>query len=109
MLVEIMLVVGIALLIMTAVTYAYKDEEKVDKGFTLNYHRLSYRRKFKRTLWMTPVIIFLLVFILRLSIWGVAIDILVISMLIISHVVQLIYTYMKWKKTESEGHELNHE
>ncbi|WP_042358472.1 hypothetical protein [Geomicrobium sp. JCM 19055] len=109
MLVVILLVIGVGLLVMYAVSYAYKNEEKVDQGFTLNYHRLSYRRKFIRTFWMTPFIIFTIFFIFMLSTWGVAIDILIISMLIISHVFQLIYTYIKWKRSESEEHELHHE
>lgn len=33
-------------------------EEKVDKGFELFYDKLSYRRKFIRTLWMIPIGIF---------------------------------------------------
>jgi len=30
---------------------------KVDKGFELRYWRLSYRRKFIRTLWMIPFLL----------------------------------------------------
>ncbi len=33
-------------------------EEKVGKGFELFYDKLSYRRKFIRTLWMIPIGIF---------------------------------------------------
>lgn len=36
---------------------------KVDKGFELVYWKLSYRRKFIRTLWMIPWAIVALIFI----------------------------------------------
>ena len=36
---------------------------KVDKGFELVYWKLSYRRKFIRTLWMIPWAIVSLIFI----------------------------------------------
>ena len=29
--------------------------EKIDKGFELDYWKLSYRRKFIRTLWLIPL------------------------------------------------------
>ena len=40
-----------------------KNMNKVDKGFELVYWKLSYRRKFIRTLWMIPWTIVALIFI----------------------------------------------
>ena len=35
----------------------WEKHEKVDKGIELCYWKLSYRRKFIRTLWMIPIAI----------------------------------------------------
>jgi len=72
---------------------------KVDKGFELMYWRLSYRRKFIRTLWMTPFLLgtIILIFVSPLNIvYAVAISII----LLVIFLIQLIYNYKKWKRTE---------
>lgn len=74
----------------------FDTEEKVDKGIELFYWKLSYRRKFIRTLWMFPI--FAILIILRhitfqSSIQTFAIEILIFVLLL----AQAIYNYKKWK------------
>ncbi|MEJ8555147.1 hypothetical protein [Tepidibacter sp. Z1-5] len=63
---------------------------KVDEGFELFYWNLSYRRKFIRTLWCSPVLL-LLVPICPNK---------VIVFCCILFVIQAIYNYKKWKSEE---------
>lgn len=70
----------------------------VDKGFCLSYWRLSYRRKFLRTLWIVPwaVVAVALFFALNLSLfgigaWGWA------AVLAIGLPAQALYNYRKWQ------------
>ena len=73
---------------------------KVDKGFELRYWRLSYRRKFIRTLWMIPFLLaaIILIFVSPLKIvYAVAVSII----LLVIFLIRLIYTYKKWKCTEN--------
>jgi len=74
-------------------------DNKVDKGFEVFYWKLSYRRKFIRTLWMIPflVAIIIILFVLQTNItYAVAVSII----LLIIFFVQLIYNYKKWKHEE---------
>lgn len=76
--------------------------DKVDKGFALNYWRLSYRRKFIRTLWMTPVCICIIVLLWIKSsttyamIWTVII--------VLLEIIQLVFTFYKWKSEQHLQH-----
>lgn len=73
---------------------------KVDKGFELVYWRLSYRRKFIRTLWVIPFLLvtIILIFVSPLNIvYTVAVSII----LLVIFLIQLIYNYKKWKRTEN--------
>lgn len=75
----------------------WKMCEKVDKGIMLCYWKLSYRRKFIRTLWLVPIsIIFIGVFYSTFQsiFWSCLIAAVVAIMLLI----QAIYNYKKWKK-----------
>lgn len=77
--------------------------DKVDKGFVLNYWRLSYRRKFITTLWMIPVCICAIVLLwIKLSttsamIWT--------AIVVLTEIIQLIYTFNKWKSEQHLKHE----
>ncbi|MBD7910564.1 hypothetical protein [Clostridium cibarium] len=73
--------------------------DKVDKGFEALYFNLSYRRKFKRTLWTLPFVIVMLLFIL-LSGGNISRNLLISAFVIIGVLVQLIYTYLMWKREE---------
>lgn len=65
-----------------------------DGGF--NYWKLNYRKKFIRTLWMIPVVIFLSVQLFVLDI-QTNFSVFLLVLLIVTLIVQLIYTYFKWK------------
>lgn len=69
---------------------------KVDKGIEFNYWNLSYRRKFIRTLWLTPVFMALVAVVY----YGTknVIESAVIAIVIFGgQIVQLGYTFYKWK------------
>lgn len=80
----------------------YRKKEKVDKGFVFAYWRLSYRRKFIRTLWMIPVDI-LVVIGIHLLLKSPAATAFVAAVAVVSLVVQAVYTYRKWKEEEAEA------
>lgn len=80
-------------------------DDKVDKGFEWQYYKLSYRRKFIRTLWLIPWTILAIVLIYLFSksivqtcIWS--------FILVTVLVIQLIYNFLKWKKTESKREQI---
>ncbi|PRR77085.1 hypothetical protein CLLI_26030 [Clostridium liquoris] len=75
---------------------------KVDKGFELFYWRLSYKRKFIRTLWMIPIDIIVSVFLI-LKGDTLFINRVIPILLIILGGIQLIYNYLKWKKDENNA------
>ncbi|UFT98416.1 hypothetical protein KO561_14590 [Radiobacillus kanasensis] len=90
------LIVG--LIVHTILSAKYRDVEKVDKGFVLNYHRLTYRRKLIRSLWGIPF-----VFLIYLAIYWIGYlssdeyrNIGIIFLLIV--VADIAYHYRKWKK-----------
>lgn len=74
---------------------------KVDKGFELVYWKLSYRRKFIRTLWTIPWTIASLIFI---QIVGENYKYTMIAGIIYLVVfpIQAIYNYKKWMKEETK-------
>ncbi|MCY6485408.1 hypothetical protein OW763_13815 [Clostridium aestuarii] len=73
---------------------------KIDKGFEFFYSKLSYRRKFIRTLWM---IIGVLIMPLSLYFSNVDtyINIIISTLMLIIWSIQLLYTYMKYKKEKN--------
>ena len=71
---------------------------KTDKGFELNYWKLSYRRKFIRTLWVTPFMLAVIVSSFVLT-DNKIIQIAITLGLPIIFFSQLLYTYRKWKKS----------
>lgn len=77
-----------------------KRRKKVDKGFAVNYYRLSYRRKLMRTLYVLPVYIILIASFIALD---VSTTIIVIFTVIsaVTFFAQLIYNYVMYKKHEA--------
>lgn len=73
--------------------------KKVDKGFQLIYWKLSYRRKFIRTLWTIPIFIISIGIIVFLG-DGIVVSRIMPLILIILFILQIIYNYIKWKKEE---------
>jgi len=74
--------------------------KKVDKGFELIYWKLSYRRKFIRTLWTIPFSIFAIALTILCD-WSMKNVVAVAIILLIIASSQLIYTYKK-SKNEKE-------
>lgn len=72
---------------------------KVDKGFHLNYWKLSYRRRFVRNLWMLPLLMAITGMLITRGDSTLTCRIIPI-ILLVSSVFELIYNYLKWKKTE---------
>ena len=68
------------------------ENNKVDKDFELCYWKLSYRRKFIRTLWVLAIVILMSPFLISKDRTATA------TVLIILTLVQLIYNYLKWQK-----------
>lgn len=71
-------------------------KNKVDEGFELNYWKLSYRRKFIRSLWQMPICVLLLGFCFLIG-DDLIINRIVPVLIIIEGIWQIIYTYIKWK------------
>lgn len=73
----------------------FNAAEKIDKGIVFCYWKLSYRRKFIRTLWLLPIFIIIMVLFhltfrsyFLTCIVGVAYFLLLLA--------QAIYNYRKW-------------
>lgn len=81
----------------------YKNVEKKDKGFVLNYHKLSYRRRFIRSLWGIPIAL-----LLALAVYWLG-DLIESEFQIIGFIFILLIlldiasSYLKWKKNEEEA------
>lgn len=80
----------------------YKDREKKNKGFVLNFYNLTYRRRFIRALWGILLIIFLYIAMYWFSELTSKeyIVIGIIFLILISW--DITYNYVKWKKNEEE-------
>ena len=87
-----------------------KKTEKIDKGFCLFYWKLSYRRKFIRTLWTIPYAVIVIVLILmaerhldafRFPFPGLGTNGFIILIIFVS-VFQLVYNYIRWKREQAE-------
>ena len=74
----------------------YDMSEKVDKGIEFCYWKLSYRRKFIRTLWMIPIAI-VIIFYFHTTFQSILQTCLVATLLAIMLLIQAIYNYRKWK------------
>lgn len=72
------------------------QEGRIDKGFELLYYKLSYRRRFIRTLWMIPWMFLALVL---MSLGGGSIYIIIpfAIVLIVALYIQACHNYKKWK------------
>lgn len=91
--------VAIALIVFAVLIRRFDTCEKIDKGVELCYWKLSYRRKFIRTLWMVPVdVIIICGFHIRYQNCLLTCAFLVISVIVIA--IQAVYNYKKWKVTK---------
>ena len=89
----------ITISILVSISKRWEMHEKVDKGISVCCWKLSYRRKFIRTLWLIPIgifVIFCFYIKLQSAIWTSLVAVAFAIMLL----VQAIYNYKKWKKEE---------
>lgn len=91
-----LLPVFIAMTISIFMTKRWGMGEKVDKGIAFCYWKLSYRRKFIRTLWMIPIAI-VIIFYFHTTFQSILQTCLVATLLAIMLLIQAIYNYRKWK------------
>ncbi len=97
-LVIILLSVIIAMSISSLILNQLKECEKSDTGIEICYWKLSYRRKFIRTLWLIPIGI-ILVFCFYITFQSTIWTFLVAAGFTIMLLVQAMYNYKKWKTT----------
>lgn len=75
--------------------------DKIDKGFSFSYWRLSYRRKLIRTLWTSPVIFLLFLYPEETHFFSLdRSSVIALAFLAVS--AQAYYNYYKWKITKEK-------
>lgn len=70
--------------------------EKIDRGFVVCFWKLSYRRKFIRTLWLLPIIV-IEIYYIHIIFESYLLTVFIGVILSILFVVQSAYYYKKWK------------
>ncbi len=97
--ISVFLIITIVILFINiALLYFFKDRQKVDEGFEFFYHRLSYRRKFIRTLYTTPLLLVVLFIIYFLTDWNSIVKGSIMFAFVCLFVGQAMYNYILWKK-----------
>lgn len=91
----------IGLIISIVLSLVFKGAPKVDKGFAFNYYKLSYRRKFLRSLTTLPITIVFVIIIYLLTDWSMLVNLMLGVILLVLFVGQMIYNYYMWKKNEA--------
>ncbi|SFP35602.1 hypothetical protein [Salibacterium halotolerans] len=78
-----------------------KNEEhgKVDSGKAIIYYRLSYRRRLLRSLWTLPFGMVILVGLYFVPGMTMNATLTLAAIFIIGSIIEIGYTYIKWKKT----------
>lgn len=77
----------------------FDSAKKIDKGFAFGYWKLSYRRKFIRTLWMFPVLV-ITIFSLQVMCDSSLFTYVSEIVLVLLFIIQAIYNYKKWRTEE---------
>ncbi|WP_281657792.1 hypothetical protein [Halobacillus sp. Cin3] len=90
----------ISAIVIAVLSSRYKNKEKTDKGFKLNYFALSYRRKWIRTAIIGPFIISSAFYLYYSPGFTTMAKMLVIPTMLIVFVLPLIYNLYMWKKKE---------
>lgn len=97
----LMIPIAFVLLINMMMGIAYKDVEKQDKGFVIDFYRLSNRRKFLRILWHLPFVIFVFISVYRFEAFT-QVEYLIIAIVLFAFVLlNIIYYYLKRRKDEN--------
>ncbi|RWZ52174.1 hypothetical protein EQV77_15850 [Halobacillus fulvus] len=98
--VNIVMPVAASVIVTLILSIVFKDKEKKDEGFAVNYFRLSYRRKMIRTLTSLPIMIGALIVIYWVSDFRLGVDIAIGALFTVVFGIQLLYNYFMWKKKE---------
>lgn len=69
--------------------------KKIDRGIQLSYSKLSYRRKFIRCLWTSPINVFL-----SILIYYANKDLVIPIILMAATIGAITFNYFSWKKEE---------
>jgi hypothetical protein len=77
-------------------------DQKIDKGFCMLYWRLSYRRKFIRTLWVGLFSFLFFLLPSDFAILGVKRNIF-ISFVLALLLIQALYNLFRWKSEKGKG------
>ena len=99
-LITFIVIVLIVLFINIIMYVIYKNEPKIDKGLVIPYHKMTYRRKMIRSLWVLPFIIICLYILFKLEATSNDVYIIIASIITIGQVGQIVYNFLKWKKYE---------
>lgn len=98
----ITLLISLASILVLTVGMAmfYRNKPKTDKGFKVAYYGLTYRRKFWRTIYSSPIFILLIILMyFLLGFEPLFIGYTIFTVIIF--IVQAYYNYVKWKKEET--------
>ena len=69
------------------------NKEKIDKGLVFAYHKLTYRRKWIRTLWSIPFLVICLLVIYKYSEWTTKVFMLFTSFCIVMIIIEFFYGF----------------
>ncbi|HLR42719.1 MAG TPA: hypothetical protein VK067_05670 [Pseudogracilibacillus sp.] len=90
-----------ALIVTIILSLIFKGAPKVDEGFAFNYYKLSYRRKFIRSLITLPLSIVFIIVVYLITDWSMFVNLMLGVILLVLFVGQIIYNYYMWKRNEA--------
>lgn len=94
----VLLLVTVTLVVCSLLRRRYDTGERIDKGIELFYWKLSYRRKFIRTLWMIPLDA-VVVIGFHTTYQSYPLTCVIAAAVGIVTFIQAVYNYRKWKNT----------
>ncbi|UOQ44866.1 hypothetical protein MUN89_02615 [Halobacillus salinarum] len=78
----------------------YQGKEKVDKGYAVNYFRLSYRRRMMRTWTSLPISLGAVLVILLFTDYSFITNLILVVFFLALFFGEFYYNYRKWKQEE---------
>ncbi|MCM3781511.1 hypothetical protein M3231_00840 [Neobacillus mesonae] len=97
---NLLIPVVISVLVSIIFSVIFKDKSKVDKGFKINYYRLSYRRKMIRTLTSSPILVLAIAVIFLYTDLSMLSKVWIGLFFLLLYLIQFIYNFYMWKKKE---------
>ncbi|MGM8213268.1 hypothetical protein ACLIBH_10875 [Virgibacillus sp. W0430] len=77
-----------------------RKKGRVDKGFAINYFKLSYRRRMIRNLYTLPLTAVAVGVIFMYTSWSITVNILFATVVFLLIVAEIIYNYRKWQTSK---------